>query len=181
MNKLWPALLLLSACASTTPSVQYYLLQFEVAEKVTTAPALSLQSVTVPEYLGQRGIALRTTDNSLLHAQYHRWGEPLQAGIRRSLQQAINQYSGVLPEARLDYHVDHFYGTPQGQVTLVANWSAELGGCQITGMITREQAQTSAGYAALVAAKQLLLADSMHALLRDLTDRAAHCDDQSAQ
>jgi uncharacterized lipoprotein YmbA len=181
MNKWLPVLFLLTACASTNPKVQYYLLVFDARTASTAVSPVRLSGLTVPEYLGQRGIALRTADNSVQHAQYHRWGEPLQSGIRRIAEQSIDLYSGQLPKAQLKIHIDHLYGTPEGQSFLDAHWVAETSSCKLTGVMNRQLAQPEAGYASMVATQKQLLVDSIGALLQELQQRADECVDQSAQ
>lgn len=144
--------LLLSACGST-PRSSYYMLSAETAATLgNTGPSLGIGPVTVPEYLQRREMVLNRNSNQLELADYHRWAEPLDAGILRvmALNLAIEldtQQVQAYPWRR-DYHPDYSvtisvvqFAMQGGKAELVAEWTLQAPAANTT--ISRKISQLS--------------------------------------
>lgn len=160
----------LLACSSA-PAVRYYVLDMEASSAKLEKPTYKLRGLTLPSYLGHSGIVLRTDDNELRHAQYHRWGEPLISALRKSIDKFLlkiqeQHLKGVV----FDLDIEHFYATPQGVSHIAVQWQAEINDCVMTGHIQKHRAQQTAGYDALVANQNKLIHDFVHALVQAQAD-----------
>jgi uncharacterized lipoprotein YmbA len=91
----WVAVLLLAGngCAFLQPaeSESHYYLLTAVHLPGVSAPrggptcVVRLLPVEVADYLKTEDMAVRTGTNEIIFAQFHRWAEPLAAGVRRAL------------------------------------------------------------------------------------------------
>lgn len=117
-------LLGLSACASAPP-LQNVLLSPPQAERAATqASQWEVRRVSVPEYLDNYDIQLRTDDYVLTRLPNAKWAERLPVAMTRLLQQTVNE---KLVNKRdepytVDVSVDVFEPQPSGQVVLSARW-----------------------------------------------------------
>lgn len=74
---------MLVACGST-PRSEYYMLSAGVNEMTGTGgPSLGIGPIKIPAYLQRKEMILNRDRNTLSLHEYHRWAEPLEAGISR--------------------------------------------------------------------------------------------------
>lgn len=74
---------LVSACGST-PRSNYYMLSADAGGTPSTGgPSMGIGPVSVPEYLKRREMVLNRNAHKLDLDDFHRWAEPLDAGILR--------------------------------------------------------------------------------------------------
>jgi uncharacterized lipoprotein YmbA len=74
---------LLSGCGST-PRSDYYVLSADApGQPGTSGPAIGVGPVTVPEYLKRGPMVINRDTHRLTLAEFDRWAEPLDFGIRR--------------------------------------------------------------------------------------------------
>ena len=129
------ALLLLGACAASTP-VRYYALDAPVSDRdaVTAGRILVVGPVTMPEYLQRPQIVRRTHGSALDVDDFHRWAEPLKDAVPRVLAQNLNGLGtdiaatpaparGVDADWRLNAVVLSFEADAEATVGLVVQWS----------------------------------------------------------
>ncbi len=76
-------MVMLTACGST-PRSDYYMLSADV-DKMPEAggPSLGIGPIQIPEYLQRKEMVLNRDRHKLSVHEYHRWAEPLEAGITR--------------------------------------------------------------------------------------------------
>ncbi|WP_251360207.1 membrane integrity-associated transporter subunit PqiC [Kangiella sp. TOML190] len=120
-------LILLSACSSSPPAMNYYLLD-STPVAIDPSPGqtlIKLSDVSVPNYLDQTNLVMRDANHKLIVANYHSWADDMSNTIRRvlmaDLNQASNNYSFVSSCetcTNLEVSVEHFYPTQQGDVIL---------------------------------------------------------------
>lgn len=134
--------IVLSSCwlvaCSGMPETNYYILSS--VPETTLSPesrgdnVLGVGRIVLADYLRQSGVIMQTDNNQIRAAHYHRWGEPLQRGVRRSLAQ---QLSVTLPEYRiesaqrderrlsyrLDVEIERFHATEDGRAVLSGRWT----------------------------------------------------------
>lgn len=160
----------LAACASV-PETKYYVLS--TPSQVTEAPpgntqdqaVVGLWHVTLADYLKQSGLVLQTDTHQIRPANYHRWGEPLDRGIRRSLGQHL---AANLPgyriepsledirqmDYRLDVEVERFHGTESGEVEFSGRWTVyarETGARVASNRFRFVDSLQEFGYSAMIA------------------------------
>ena len=175
------AILLATACASTVPGLQQYLLRTNTLNEyeVKNAEAvMGIGAVTVAPYIDGLGLVLETSNGEVRAARDHQWAEPLRESLRNFLAREISAAAGQFIRAhrggetdwqkRIDIRVDELHGTVTGDARLVAYWTvfdlekrtviAESGFVEIEGLKNN-------GYSALV--------DSHKALLRKLASAIA--------
>jgi hypothetical protein len=138
--------LCVGACSSS-PSSRFYMLNAieetapYAAESAERSPlSICVGPVLMAEYLDRKQICTREDDNEVKYAEYHRWAEPLDAGLSRVLVENLSLLLGtsridVFPwksPAPADYQVRimliRFNGEPGGQAVLKARWSLEAAG-----------------------------------------------------
>jgi len=79
------AALLLGACSSTPPT-QYYVLSADAPPGAHgVEPSVGILELDVAEYLRYSEMLVMQTPNQLRMRDYHRWAEPLDQGIQRTL------------------------------------------------------------------------------------------------
>ncbi len=128
---------LLGACSSM-PETNYYILsstaQAPVSVQSSGGDALGIGRITLADYLRSSGVVMQTNDNQIKSAHYHRWGEPLQRGVRRTL---ADQLSSLLPEYRvetdekdlrrldfcLDIEIERFHALENAPAVLAGRWT----------------------------------------------------------
>ena len=162
----------LAGCAVTDPS-RYYVLGAG-APAAATRPAtegastIGVGPVAVPAYLERLQLVTRDASGRLEIWPYHRWAEPLDAGIAQALAEviaaqvpsdrvAVFPWRGTLART-IDYQVvvavARFEGSPGGPVNLDARWRllSREGRELAFKRSTVTEAVTGEGFAALVAA-----------------------------
>jgi uncharacterized protein len=188
----WPGLVitvsLLGGCFSlsrTEPPMRHYVLGGSIPT-ATTAPPAALTGVTVgirrariAGYLGSPYIAVRHGAHQVTYSEFHRWGEPLDGGLNRT----VAGYLDIRPEiggvdvapwpgqASYDYllqlHLERFEGRApaeeptgqsvgEGEVHVLVTWEIlrQQGGGILARGVTeyREPGWTVGDYASLVRA-----------------------------
>ncbi len=88
--------LILSSCTATTKAVRYYSLNtntndLSMTNKQKNRPRVIIDNVALPELLRQNGLVSQMGVNELYAANYHRWAEPLERSIAKSLVHLLNQ------------------------------------------------------------------------------------------
>jgi len=123
--------LVLAGCASSGGTLQYYLLHAtspaHVEQKQASNRDVSLTSISLPNYLKQRGLVFQTSDTNLHIATDHLWAEPLDEGITKALTNALSPYHVSIVADRaemktdmnaLSLHIDDFIATWEGDIIL---------------------------------------------------------------
>ncbi len=92
--------LVTSACATTQPAKFYLLNSDSTRAPLNNSASLNigLGPIEFPDYLERSKIMVRTGDNSLEAAEYHRWAEPLETNFTRVL---VQELSNALPNANV--------------------------------------------------------------------------------
>jgi uncharacterized lipoprotein YmbA len=97
--------------------------------------AIGIGPVKIPEYLNQRGIATRLTQNELTLHEFAKWAEPLEDNISRTLGEnlssmlcirsiAVFPWRGQTPiDYRIDVHVIRMDGVLGGSALIEVSWS----------------------------------------------------------
>jgi uncharacterized lipoprotein YmbA len=108
--------LALSACSSI-PEVFYYLLP----EKSLSPTAISIKIVRIEinDYIDHDDVVLELKDGSIHRANFHKWGEPLEMGIRRILEGGSETNGSLMP---IELIIRRFHGTEEGDVRLLGKW-----------------------------------------------------------
>jgi len=180
---------ILSACINLgtgrSPATKFYLLETELAAQAAPAalPAgfsIGVGPVKVPRYLSLPMLVTRTGMNEMQSDEFHQWAEPLPENITRVMSADLLQLTGAahafafpwrsaIPiDVQVIVNVMQFDATPDGNVTLKAQWSL-LGDKGKQVWLTRRSAITRStkggSHAAQVA--------GMSAALTDLTREIA--------
>lgn len=156
-------------CSSTPTPTTLYLLPADVprGSAAVTAPVrVGLGRVEVAPYLGEPGLVVETHDHQVRSARYHRWAEPLDAGLRHFLQIEISRALGydvasdITQQKRWDYtveiRVDRLHGTLGGEALLAARWRIvpkKLGGEVTEFRFAASEPLAREGYEGLVDAE----------------------------
>ena len=131
------------AGCSSAPQINYYVLASPAdrgalqSSRPVSERVLRLGRVTLADYLRRPGLVLETEAHRIRPAQYHRWGEPLEYGVRRALLENLssslpgmrveNGSSQVRPDYRLEVEIERFHGTEVGLVVLSGRWTLYTG------------------------------------------------------
>lgn len=128
----------LAACATTSPSVNYYSLEpgtVTTTQDKAGAKVMAFGPLRVPEYLNRSQLVTRGTGSNLTVHEYDRWAEPVEDAIHRVVAaQLDSQLDGVTVVAyralqalavdfRLLGQVDRFEADASGKVVLQLQWS----------------------------------------------------------
>jgi len=137
------AVLLLSACAGTTPDTTRYLLPASGpagTARVEPPEWIGLGRLSVAPYLAQAGLVVETREHQVRPARFHQWAEPLADGLRRFLRSEISASLGFdigadVSQRRhwdqtVDVSVDRMHGNLSGEAVLVARWWIAPGSTQ---------------------------------------------------
>jgi uncharacterized lipoprotein YmbA len=129
------SVVLLVACAGSSPPPTQYLLRAEPAEqsgRVEAPVRIGLGRVAVAPYLDQSGIVVETEAGQVQAAREHQWAEPLGAGLRSYLGAEMSAALGYDVSARptdlddwdytVDVYVDRLHGTMAGTALLDASY-----------------------------------------------------------
>ncbi|KPQ24002.1 MAG: hypothetical protein HLUCCA13_11680 [Halomonas sp. HL-48] len=126
--------LLLSACASSSPSASRYVLP---GGELTSGPSepegvVEVSAPRLPHYLDVEGIIMQTDDITLQEANGHQWaeaiGRQLERGLRARLSAALPSWrvvrdaSGDEQAIRLRLEVDQFQGRHDGSAIASGQW-----------------------------------------------------------
>ncbi|EDY80870.1 conserved hypothetical protein [Verrucomicrobiia bacterium DG1235] len=124
--------IVLGGCQSRPAAeVHYYILQ-PVERVEVGAVIVSVLDVRLPAYLQTSSVILGVSDMELRPAQYHRWSEPLEEGIRRVLNAEVNRKLGdeaeELSGVGIEIKIETFHGAQAGAVNLLGSWKSRLDG-----------------------------------------------------
>ena len=167
------AMLLGTACASTVPTLQQYLLRSDTSSQYAVQNAsavVGIGLVTVASYIDGLGLVLETRNGEVRAARDHQWAEPLRESLRTYLAREISAEAGqvirsqrsgeVNWQRRIDIRIDELHGTANGESRLVAYWTVfDLDSRTIiteNGFVETESL-TDNGYGALVQSHKILL------------------------
>jgi uncharacterized protein len=152
-NPCWPALkfassllflMVFSACSSQpAKQSQFYLLNKVPTSNHAVPPQGELAGAAIaytleirlPDYLKRSNLVMQLSDHQLHYAQFARWAEDLEAGIRKVLASEAaphhiiltGDYPTFAPQPRLVVDIEHFYPTEQGKVFLAGRyWTVEI-------------------------------------------------------
>ncbi|HXD07754.1 MAG TPA: PqiC family protein [Burkholderiaceae bacterium] len=133
--------LLLGACAwaatlcvacSTPPKEHFYVLALPSTDTAgeTARPApVVVSPVHIPPVVDRPQMVLSTSDNQVMVSEFHRWAEPLDAGIARVLTRAMSRElaspagaPGAAP-LRVSVDVTRFESLLGRSATIEASWS----------------------------------------------------------
>lgn len=164
-------LLLLAGCIGQVPGTHYYLLSEpfpETKRAQVTGCGPTLGRVAVAPYLQRSSLVVQSASNEIVPASYHRWSEPIEAGITRVLSNCLVATPGA---ERVDIAIEHLHGTLSGEVVLQARWLTTTG--TAAGRVDAQIDQDAPGYDALVTSQRRLL-QQLCADIRQATQ--ANCD-----
>ena len=182
--------LLCSGCSNQPVQYSEYLLRpgppaaSSTGASTSIALSIVLGSVGVPPYLDQQGLVLETAPNEINAARNHRWAEPLSYSVRRYLQVAISQASGIniggrlTPasdiEKQIDVVIHQFHATSSGSVGLVAEWRILDTGAKkvlVHQDFTASETLAVDGYPAVVQSHEILLNRLAAAIAAEINQR----------
>ena len=161
---------LLTGCAGQATEPSYYLMRSKhdlESRELSPSRDFSMGTVVIASYIDQPGLILETNDGEIRAAQYHLWAEPVYEAVRNRLMVEIGQAKGedILPADLgntpivLDIRLDQLHGTNKGSAKLVAYWWLRRDKEVVAAyQFAEEQALAADGYAGLVAAEEILLA-----------------------
>jgi len=186
--------LILAGCAGVADPTRYYVLS-----SISTAPGdpmptagsstgVGVGPVLVPGYLNRLQIVTRNGGDEVEISTYHRWAEPLEAGIAQVLANdlavqlgseriAVFPWRGRINQV-LDYQVVvavlRFEGSPGRQVTLDARWRlVDREGKELAlKRTTINEPVTQDGYQSLVLGMNRLLGALAHEIGAEILRRA---------
>ena len=134
------------ACVSSSPARFYMLNAIQetapagAVEAAQNPVSIRVGPVLIPDYLDRTPLCVRDSGHEVTYAEFHRWAEPLDAGIARVL---VENLSLLLNTARIDVFpwqtpapadfqvrimLIRFDGEPGGQAELKAHWSLSAAG-----------------------------------------------------
>jgi hypothetical protein len=189
------ALLLVAGCLSLGPSpdrTRFFVLSPlpEAAERFAAAQSdgalIGLGPIALPDYVDRREVVTRIGPNQLRVSTDERWGEPLQANVKRVLYENLAALLGtraivvhpwstrLAPDYRVEVEILRFESDREGRGRLEARWLVRRG-ADHAGALRRETslAREAAGgdTEASVAALSALLGElsrEIAAALREL-------------
>lgn len=158
--------LLLSACASSSPSASRYVLPGAELSSAPSEPEGVVEVTTprLPHYLDVEGIIMQTDDITLQEANGHQWaeaiGRQLERGLRARLSAALPSWrvvrdaSGDEQAITLRLEVDQFQGRHDGLAIASGQWQLLNTQGDVLAMETfnAETSLAEDGYPALVRA-----------------------------
>jgi uncharacterized protein len=185
--------LTVAGCAGVTDPTRYYVLSSTSAAPGAPTPAavssagVGVGPVLVPGYLNRLQIVTRNADDEVEISTYHRWAEPLEAGIAQVLANDLAMQIGseriaVFPwrgriNQTLDYQVAvvvlRFEGSPGRQVTLDARWRlvGRDGRELVLKRTTIREPVARDGYQALVLGMNQVLGALAHEIATEILGR----------
>jgi uncharacterized protein len=188
------AALTLTSCAGVADPTRYYVLSSTSPAPGDPMPAavssagVGVGPVLVPGYLNRMQIVTRNADDEVEISTYHRWAEPLEAGISQVLANDLAMQIGseriaVFPwrgriNQTLDYQVAvvvlRFEGSPGRQVTLDARWRlvGRDGKELALKRTTINEPVTQDGYQSLVLGMNRVLRTLAHEIAAEILLRA---------
>ena len=194
LSLLGAAALILAGCAGVADPTRYYVLSSAATAPGESTPAASSSTgvgvgpVLVPGYLNRMQIVTRNADDEVEISPYHRWAEPLEAGIAQVLANDLAMQIGseriaVFPwRGRIDQALDYqvvvvvlrFEGSPGRQVTLDARWRlvGRDGKEIVLKRTTLNEPVTQDGYQSLVLGMNRVLRTLAHEIAAEILRRS---------
>ena len=139
------ALACLFAACGSTPQSDYYMLTADArGGPIGEGVSLGVGPVSIPDYLKTRQIVMNRNDHLLQLAEYDRWAEPLDAGVRRVVAvnlailmdtnrvQTFPWRRDAVPEYAVRIAIIQF-AAQDNEALLVAEWAITLPGEGISG------------------------------------------------
>jgi uncharacterized lipoprotein YmbA len=167
------AIVLVTGCTSSVPTLNQYLLRSDVPSQFSVTKHLAtvgLGAVIVAPYIDGLGLVLESRDGEVRAARDHQWAEPLRDSLRVFMARETSVSAGQVIRAydtgdndwqrRIDLRIDQLHGTPSGEAKLVAYWQVfdtEKRTVISENGFSDTQALGADGYAALVVAEKALL------------------------
>ena len=160
---------LLSGCAGKAIEPSYYLMRSDhdlETRALNLSKDFSMGTVVIASYIDQPGLLMETAEGEIRASRCSLCAEPVYEGVRNQLMVEIAQAKGedILPANLgntpivLDIRLDQLHGTNKGTAKLVAYWWLRRDNEVLAAYIfDEEQALVTDGYAALVAAEEVLL------------------------
>jgi uncharacterized lipoprotein YmbA len=179
-------LLLVFACAGSSPPRTLYLLRADATERVDrsdTGPRIGLGKVSIAPYLDQPGLVIEMEPGRVQVANEHHWAEPLDAGLRSFLRVEISVALGHPVSAgpslsewayAVNVFVDQLHGSMGGVAVLDATYRIvpRAGTGETTEFHFSSKAPLPrAGYPGLVDAQAELVRELARAIARSLVER----------
>ena len=141
MNRLVSALfciffVLLSGCATTTPSHFYTLSSTAAPAVVSTSYVIAVGPISVPALVDRPQIVIRTGPNQVIFDEFNRWASPLKSDIARIVAENLAKLLGttqvtIFPQAmisdvsyRIVIDVLSLESEPGKAATLTVFWTA---------------------------------------------------------
>jgi hypothetical protein len=171
------AVMLLAACASKSPPVDFYTLSVSAppadlsgAGSSCSGTVIAIGPVTWPRYLDQPRIVTRSGPNRLDFDEYHRWAGSLNDEFERVLRKNLTAMlpSGLFinnrqatrfhPKFRVELDIEQFDGQLGGDVILDLKWAVtmtETGKTDMTQTSVIRETTTGPDHEALVRASSL--------------------------
>lgn len=185
------AWLLLASCTSSSPSVNYYLLDSGVEASTIVGsirannqdkPLLLVGEVTLSEFLRQSSLLVQLEDHELHYAMNHVWAEPLVDAIPKLLLKDLRRSSEAFnferggtewfgKEAyRLKIQIDKFHPNTEQQVVLSGRYwlSDTASGETLARDFSLTDSLTQDGYGHAVVKMRRLVAELAQSLLLSL-------------
>ena len=185
---------LLTGCAGVADPTRYYVLSStspapgDPVPTAVSSAGVGVGPILVPGYLNRMQIVTRNGDDEVEISTYHRWAEPLEAGIAQVLANDLATQIGserivVFPwrgrlNQTLDYQVAvvvlRFEGSPGRQVTLDARWRlvGRDGKELVLKRTTINEPVTQDGYQSLVLGMNRVLRALAHEIAGEILLRA---------
>lgn len=178
------ALLLAGCAAQTTPPRQYLLDRPTLGNATLTiddeSASLLIDEVDVAAFLDASGIVYQTADNEVTAASQHRWAEPVERQLRRTLYTVLaKRLNNVAvferrPDtpanaARLSVSLDAFQGHYSGDAIIAGTWrlTSDNGDILARQRFRVERPLPEDGYTALVRT----LSGGWQEIATNITDR----------
>ena len=166
-------ILFATACTSSVPTLQQYLLRSDTSSQYAVENAsavVGIGLVTVASYIDGLGLVLETSNREVRVARDHQWAEPLRESLRTYLAREISAEAGQVIRSqrsgendwqkRIDIRIDELHGTANGEAKLVAYWTVfdlEKRSIVAENGFVQTEALSESGYGGLLRSHKILL------------------------
>ena len=106
-----------SGC-STVPDTSNYLLTNNAS--IVSDQMITIDRIEISDYIDHRDLVLEIEDGSHRRANYHKWGEDIEDGITRLLEDSTGEGRSI----HIELNVERFHGTESGDVLFSGKWKA---------------------------------------------------------
>lgn len=141
------AAVLLAGCAASVTAPRHYLLNYPSLGDAAllsegASASLLIEQVDVAPFLNSSGIVYQVAENKISIASQHRWAEPIERQLRRSLYTVllgrldsvavfVHPGSARPPTARLSVSLHAFHGRYTGDAVIAGTWWLTAAGGEI--------------------------------------------------